>query len=733
MNALPSSRSPDTRLSIGPVLALLTLLALIAGLLSDLTQLPRSLADLAVWLFVMVLGAGLLGLYREAAGRWATAFVLSAAVWLGAVLLAKPELICLAGLIAVFAATVVGPRVGTLFAAVQCVALGILALGAADWAFSGMTTWIAEVGLLLGMASIWALYVPVRQQLTLAAGYLEEGRRLKDVALSRQQELAQALDNVDHLNQQLMLTTQQLDRARQAAEEANKLKADFLARVSHELRTPLNMIIGFGEMILDRPEMYGMRLPPALLADLEVIRRNSQHLSGMVNDVLDLSRMDAGQMPLVCERTPLLSLVESSLIAVKPLYESKGLYLEYDVEADLPRVYCDPTRIRQVILNLLSNAGRFTESGGVTLRALREGPDVHLSVRDTGPGISPDALDKVFRPFLQLEDPLRRRRDGTGLGLAISRSFVAMHGGRMWLESIPNEGTTFHVCLPIDPVPPLTPTATRWIEPSWEYRQRLSLPHVPEANLRLRLMVVEPGQALRRLLERHVQGIELVPAKDLTDGLARLPATPVQAMVVNSLSVPQTLRELVQYHGPAASPPAIVCCVPDPLETVSASNVQDYLLKPVARKALLDVLARLGPSVRTILVVDDEPEELRMFWRMLSADERGYRVLTANDGEQALRIMRESAPDVVLLDLVMPRMDGFQLLEERSQDPALLAIPVVVITALDPSGQPIVGGAVAMVAGSGLSVHQLLNCIEGLSQLFAPANADQGSEQAVPG
>src|SRR6185503_18004148 len=198
----------------------------------------------------------------------------------------------------------------------------------------------------------------------------------------------QALADLAQANLQMTRLNILAQGLRQAAEEARRAKEEFVANVSHELRTPLNMIIGFSETILQSPGAYGKKIPPALLADLMVIYRNAEHLSELINDVLDLSQVDAEKMALTKEQAQLGEIVEEATTAIRPLYTSKGLYLDVDIPENLPSIFCDRTRIREVLLNLLSNAGRFTERGGVHLRGWLKGNDVVVSVTDSGPGIA---------------------------------------------------------------------------------------------------------------------------------------------------------------------------------------------------------------------------------------------------------------------------------------------------------------------------------------------------------
>ena len=546
----------------------------------------------------------------------------------------------------------------------------------------------------------------------------ERSHDLLERARDFQVQLKQTLADLADANLQLTRLNRLADGLRQAAEDARRAKEQFVANVSHELRTPLNMIVGFVEMIVQVPELYGRQLPPTLLADLAVVLQNSQHLSSLIDDVLDLSQVEAGRMALVKERAALAEIVDAAVLAVRPLYDSKGLYLEAEVAADL-ELFCDPTRVRQVVLNLLSNAGRFTEAGGVRIRAWREGGEVVVSVADTGPGIAAEDVERLFQPFQQLDASLRRRHGGSGLGLSISKRFVELHGGRMWLESEPGAGTVFYFRLPIELPTRPGASAARWLDPSWEFRQRTHRSLAPTPVVRPRWVVLESGNALQRLLGRYLSQVELAPAPDLDGALQELSRLPAQALVVNGASVPEELQGLPPGALPPGTP-AIVCAVPGAREVAGALGVAAYLVKPVSRESLLHTLQQLRIRRGTILIVDDDPEAQRLFRRMLASSKRRYRALRADDGQQALDILRQERPAAILLDLVMPDMDGFQFLAAKDGDPALRDIPVVVLSARDPGGQPIVSPALAVTQNGGLSAPQLLDCMVALSRILAP-------------
>jgi signal transduction histidine kinase/CheY-like chemotaxis protein len=594
---------------------------------------------------------------------------------------------------------------------------------------------------LLGM--IWLTLRPVLSTAEWAWASYEQARELLTRMGETQVELKQALANAQHANVQLTRMNRLADGLRQAAEDARRIKEQFVANVSHELRTPLNMIIGFSEMIVNQPRMYGERIPSALLADLDVVLRNSRHLASLIDDVLDLSQIEADRMALTKERVRLDEVIASAVTAVKGLFLSKNLSLCTEVEAGLPEVFCDHTRIREVVLNLLSNAGRFTESGGAIVRAVRRDNDVVVSVIDTGPGISAADAEKLFRPFQQVDGSMRRRYGGSGLGLAISKSFVELHEGTMWMESTPGVGTVIAFSLPIDPPLPITGSATRWLAEDWTLEARLRSTSTPPV-IKPRLVVLESHDILQRILRRYLADFDIVGVSSVDDVRREIAEAPAHAVLVNDgdSEGPTWRQRLLTTGSVIHDTPIFSCAVPGPPNTSELIGATGYLVKPVLLETIVAALdhalgsAQETPSghAATVLIVDDEPDALRLFWRMLSGLNRNYRVLTASDSRQALEILRMHRPDVVFMDLVMPDADGFWLLNEIRRTPEFADIPTYVVSARDPSGQPIVSDALMVMKSGGLSLSQLIACLQQLTGILSPMrqSVNQGASAVDP-
>jgi len=582
----------------------------------------------------------------------------------------------------------------------------------------------------------WAVIAPLLAVTQWSLFYAEQAQKNMEEARDHRLELEQTQKDLIQANQELARLSDRLKTMYQVAEEARRAKEEFVANVSHELRTPLNMIIGFSEMITQSPQVYGDSLPPALLADITAIQRNSQHLARLVDDVLDLSQIEAGRMALSKEWTSLREIVDEAAQVVGALFASKGLALETAVAPDVAPVLCDGTRIRQVVINLLSNAGRFTERGGVQVSAWCEKDNAVVSVADSGPGIAPEDQKKLFEPFQQLDSSIRRHHGGSGLGLSISKRFVEMHGGKMWLESAVGVGTTITFSLPLEaPLPAAlarSDDAARWFSPYHQYEPRTRRSKAPAPLVVPRFVLLEEGEAVQRLLGRYMGNAEIVSVQNVAAAMRELSRSPAQALIVNTpwlKGVPPPLDRLAELpHGT----PVVTFWIPGEDETARRLGVVRYLVKPVTREALLSTLEDLGEDVQTVLLVDDQPEVLQLFVRMLSSAARTYDVLQAKSGQRALSLLRQRRPDVMLLDLIMPGMDGFQVLQEKSQDPSIRDIPVIVVSSRDPAGEPIVSDTLTVARGGGLSVRDLMACIRAVSEILSASTSFPTSQPGDP-
>ncbi|HYO45569.1 MAG TPA: GAF domain-containing protein [Gemmatimonadota bacterium] len=470
----------------------------------------------------------------------------------------------------------------------------------------------------------------------------------------------------------------ELLQARREAEGASRSKSQFLANMSHELRTPLNAIIGYSEMLVEEAEDTGNE---AMLADLGKIHSAGRHLLSLINDILDLSKIEAGKMDLYVEEFALAPVIEDVVSTVKPLAEKSGARLEVVGLGDLGTMRSDVTRIRQVLLNLLSNACKFTQGGTVRLTVAREagegGEWLRFLVSDDGIGMTPDQLERLFQAFTQASASTSARFGGTGLGLAISRQFCRMMGGDIQVVSEEGAGSTFTVRLPA-----VTPTRVPEAAPGYV----ADADEAPSGSVAGTVLVVDDEPTARELMARHLRraGYQVVEAADGRAGLEAARACRPDVITLDVL-MPQmdgwaVLKEL--KSDPAlADIPVIMATITDERNLGIALGASEYLTKPIDRERLAAILARYSraDAPRRVLVVEDDEAARALIRRALEAE--GWEVDEAENGRVALERLAETEPALVLLDLMMPEMDGFEFLEtlRGGADPS--GVPVVVITA----------------------------------------------------
>jgi signal transduction histidine kinase/DNA-binding response OmpR family regulator len=461
-----------------------------------------------------------------------------------------------------------------------------------------------------------------------------------------------------------------------ALREAARAKSDFLASMSHELRTPLSAILGFSDLMRQEPRDGDSLAVPAEW--VEHIHRGGNHLLALVNDVLDLSKVEAGRMELVLEEIDLSSAVIELANGVRPLADRKGLRLETDVPS-MP-VVADRGRLRQILYNLVSNAIKFTPADGrVAISAEASDDGYTFTVSDTGVGIAAADLPMIFEEFRQVgsEDA---REGGTGLGLALAQRLVGAHGGRIDVESTVGEGTTFTVTMPRLATPGRT-VITAPLRPA-----------VDDQAAGRDVLVIEDDPSAVRLLREYLEpaGYVLRHAANGEQGLAmareQRPAAVLLDVLVPRLDGWEVLRRL-KADPTMDGVPVVMVTVVDEREVGLALGAVDYLVKPVQRDALLACLSRLGldtaspgrPS--TILTVDDEPAALDLIDGYLAGS--GIDIVRADGGRAAVDIARERDIDLVICDLLMPDLDGFGVVAELKADASTASIPILICTAHD--------------------------------------------------
>jgi signal transduction histidine kinase/DNA-binding LacI/PurR family transcriptional regulator/CheY-like chemotaxis protein len=495
--------------------------------------------------------------------------------------------------------------------------------------------------------------------------------------------------------------------ARKAAEQANLLKSRFLSMVSHELRTPLALIVGTIEMMLQEEQAGGSpALPENYRQDMECIHTSSKHLFRLIGDVLDLASNQAGELRLVREALDLSPVFADAAVFGKSLAREKNLQWREEIPAHLPLVWGDRTRLRQVTINLLSNAVKFTEQGCISLvvRDLRSSLSVEIS--DTGMGIPPDEQELIFDEFRRSERSMARGYGGMGLGLAITRRLIELHGGQIGLRSSGEDGSgsCFFFQLPVMPGPPPETAAA------------------PERSSKVVLLL--ENAADQQGLERHLQqkgfAVEVVDVSQQPGWLSQVIARPPGAVVLDFQPATERGWELIQNfkQNPETRDIPVIFYSLSAERAHGAILELDYLPKPVGSHELAQALERLGLkgecNLRSILVVDDDARVLEMHVRMLE-NLVDCRILKAQNGKIALEIMQQEAPALVLLDLMMPEVDGFEVLRSMREQEKTRATPVIVLSAQILTGPDMLRlqEGVAAVLGKGLfSVDEVLSQVE---------------------
>ncbi len=653
-------------------------------------------------------------------GVWVIALGTSSIIVLGSILFQLPAALTLLALPCLLVTVYLGLQAGLIWGAI--VSGLLIALFAVQPAYFHLESLdIALIAIWCGIALVGAALRPLRTATAESWYHYSAARKMLEESRDRQEELNQAYEDLHSAYKEMGRLNAMLLATQRAVDEARQAKETFVANVSHELRTPLNMIIGFSSLIAKAPLTYRRRLPPELLADISAIQRNALHLSKLVDDVLDLSKADAGYMKVSLSYTSIPDLAVEAAQAVKNLFDSKHLWIRMEMEPDLPEVLCDATRIRQVILNLLSNAGRVLENGGVTIHARMENNEAVVTVEDTGPGIPEDEKPFLFEPFRQLEIAHRGEQSGTGLGLAISRKLVELHGGRMWLESKPGAGACFAFSLPIETPPKQISGPSRWISRDFAHRNRTDGRRRELPVIDRRVLFIDADGSLYSSALYHLRDqIELALAPTVDQAVIDLRHTTAQMAVLNQSDALQLCDLEAALRAVPYRLPVVACSAPSTPSAAAHLGVDGYLIKPISHEELLSVVTSFHPPVNTILIVDDEDEAVQLFARMLAAAEHSYTILRASSGARALELMRNRRPDLVLLDLIMPDMTGFEVLAARKLEPALQDIRIVVTSAQDPIGEPVITSRLTLSRSSGFTSKELLDVIGALAQTVTP-------------
>ncbi len=524
--------------------------------------------------------------------------------------------------------------------------------------------------------------------------------RTTDLLRDRQAELARVNRSLNDAFQRLEDVNKELERARRAAVSARQLRDRFAATVSHEMRTPLNIIVGFTEVMVETPlSYYGERLPIAYEDDVRAIYRNASHLSNLVDDILDLAQIESDQLTLHKEAGNIAEIVEESVGVVATLLAAKSLSLEVILADQLPDIQFDRVRVRQILINLMSNAARFTVRGGIRIEAREQGNDVIVSVSDTGAGIPRAYIGRIFEEFGQVAAPGRGVTGGSGLGLTISKRLAELHGGNLWVESTPGNGSTFAFSLP-----KAATVAANTIRRPWETRTIASVSDRPSPVVAL----VEESPA-SRILERHLRGYQIVTMTDPDLAIAAADRLAAAAVLVVG-SIKSVIHQQTKHLRASLDVPVIRCLLRAPVGLRPELGVHVHLAKPVSRERLAAAIAECA-DVSRCLVVDDEPEMVRLLERTVRLSHPDWEIRTACGGGEALLLMDSWVPDLLLLDLLMPEVDGYEVLTRMRTNDQLTHVQVVVVSAHGREGETMVATEIHLFAHGGLGPTSLLRVL----------------------
>ncbi len=483
----------------------------------------------------------------------------------------------------------------------------------------------------------------------------------------RTAELEAAKREVEEFSHSVLLAKEEVERG-------SKFKDQFLSTMSHELRTPLNAVLGFSDLLAD--ERYGP-LNDRQQRYVAHIHTGGKHLLSLISDILDLSKIEAGRMELTREDVTVASAFAEVISSLYPLAEKKSQALLQQVEPHL-HVRADTMRFKQMLMNLAGNAIKFTPEGGrIELAASQVDDQVRVEVRDNGPGIPPEQQQRIFEAFFRLRET-GSATEGTGLGLAITARLVELHGGKLGIESQPGEGACFYFSLPLIAIAPdQSAQASR---------------SIPRASKAPRILVIEDNAVTGQLIQSQLtsSGYEALKCERPERALEMAAEHQPDAITLDLLMQPvHGLEVLLQLkNDPRTSKiPVIVVTVMDQPGVGAALGADEYLIKPVDKVTLLAAVERCLRSrggaapARTILVVEDDVSTLEMIVELLKG--YGYAVSTATDGAQARASVAQALPELVILDLVLPKMSGFELLAEWRSNPRTAELSVFVLTSKD--------------------------------------------------
>ena len=474
--------------------------------------------------------------------------------------------------------------------------------------------------------------------------------------------------------------TAELAKSMADAEKANQAKSQFLANMSHELRTPMNAIIGYSEMLMEEAEDVGQ---DDFIPDLQKIHGAGKHLLSLINDILDLSKIEAGRMELYLENFNIKNLINETVSTIRPLIEKNNNTLETNLADNLDVMHADLTKVRQSLFNLLSNASKFTKQGKISLNVNSTTVDekewIVFQVKDTGIGMNSEQMNKLFQAFMQADASTTRKYGGTGLGLAITKKFCQMMGGDIKVESELGKGSIFTIQLPIKVVDSTKQKPIQSLDSFASIEKEQS----GEKNT---ILVIDDDPTIHDLLRRFLgkKGFEVETANSGAEGVRLAKELQPEAITLDVMMPGMdgwSVLTSLKANPQTADIPVIMMSMVDDQNLGYALGATEYLLKPVDGKKLETILDKFKPvsDSNTIMVVEDDPGVREMLCRQLKTE--NWRVIEAENGKEALLKLKNYQPGLILSDLMMPEMDGFELVHRLRKDKQLSSIPVIILTA----------------------------------------------------
>ena len=529
-----------------------------------------------------------------------------------------------------------------------------------------LNPWYLRVNFLVPFISTIALIVYAALNFT--KRFVEQKKFTKRLTVQAQKRNREARQALEKKNDELI-------QSQKAAEAANEAKSTFLANMSHELRTPLNAIIGYSEMLIEDAEDENEDFIP----DLDKINSSGKHLLGLINDILDLSKVESGKMELFIENFELEKILNEVVSTITPLVEKNNNSLSLSINTSTKDISSDITKIRQILLNLLSNATKFTKDGKIDLIAEDNPNDsskIEFKVTDSGIGMTPEQVQKVFQPFTQADEKTTRKFGGTGLGLTITKMFAEMMGGEITLTSKLNEGTTFIVSVPKHVIDPSKESGVAKENDGKESVDNFTI------------LVIDDDASTQELMKKFLlkSNYSILQATNGIVGL-ELASKHVPDLITLDVMMPEMdgweVLSALQNNEITKNIPVIMLTMTNEPDIGYSLGATDYLTKPIDWERLSKVLEKheIETGSESILIVEDDEITRDMLKKSLETNE--YKVVVAKNGKEGLERVKKAKPALILLDLMMPEMDGFEFAEHLRDNNEWLDIPVVVITAKD--------------------------------------------------